>query len=166
MILHLVFIFLNSNDCPAKFKSLTVETFSSLSKGDATHNSGGSVTGGWTSTNDFAELMSNYASYLSKSTVQGVTLTNRTNGESAYVSLNVGTYLVLPYTNNNYVYAVMVDSVELDNSNGSWEIKDGAVYAKASNSMGFKLEFTDVSGNSRSTVKYLSKVDDIREEKN
>lgn len=140
--------FLNSNECYSEFKGLTIDPFLTLNIGDAirasyeTYSSSKVVMNGNLSSNKFAKLMSNYASYIRSNKISYDTTAENTNNTYAENKIvPVGTYLVLPYSvSSNYVgtlsvFAVMVDSVRLEPNGSSWDLKNGEIKAKATTSL-------------------------------
>lgn len=136
--------FLASND---KYKTLTVDDYFKLEKGSAVQSEGRTeryweatdvvVSGGHLSSNDFAKLMSSYATYIrTHSDISGIALTTTFAASATAFSsaeLEVGSYLALPES-TKYVYAVMVDSIQLEKKDNQWSIKDAKVDAKMSDS--------------------------------
>ncbi len=142
----------NSSYCPSKFRDLTIERYMTLNQGDAVRDDlnyysgvedSNVVSGGNLSSNDFAELMSEFAEYIRvQRIVSDATLSNFDRVNIPYVdgsSIPVGTYLALPTYNelNTFgatVFGVMVDSVRLEKNGSSWELKDAKILAKSSSS--------------------------------
>ncbi len=137
--------YLNSSYCPNKFRNLTVETYMTLYNGgairDTIKGTGEVVSGGNLTTNDYAELMSSYATYVREESISSnTTITNYYTYIYSYAYTNnveVGTYLALPYgrqgnDSSPSVFAVMVDSVRLEKNGSTWELKDAKILSKSS----------------------------------
>lgn len=128
----------------SEVRGVTIDSFMAMNKGGATNSSNyynvtsdNVITGGHLTSNEFANLMSLYATYIRRNSYSG---NNFTSGSSLSVSpyfpyksvsLEAGTYLILPRS-ADYVYAVMVDSIVPKKSGSTWYIDDGNVVAKKS----------------------------------
>ena len=125
-------------------RGISIETFMSMNKGGASFSSNyynvlsdNVITGGHLTSNEFAELMSYYANYIREYSVSGFSISSSGSlSASPYYPyktdrLPVGTYLILPRS-ADYVYAVMVDSVQLKKKNNEWVIDPGNIAAKKS----------------------------------
>lgn len=104
------------------YKNYTVDDYYKLTSGNIT--SGSTKT---TSTLD--KLVSAYASYIKKNSIQGTTM--NVSGTTVTQTLQAGSYLVLP-TSTTKVYAVMVGNLDLKESNGNWAINSANIVAKVS----------------------------------
>ncbi len=125
-------------------RGISIETFMSMNKGGASFSSNyynvlsdNVITGGHLTSNEFAELMSYYANYIREYSASGFSISSSGSlSASPYYPyktdrLPVGTYLILPRS-ADYVYAVMVDSVQLKKKNNEWVIDPGNIAAKKS----------------------------------
>lgn len=145
------------------YRTLTIDDYFKLEKGEAVQGYAGDVTdselwetsdtivtGGHLTSNDFAKLMSAYAAFIrTNGTISGISLTTSVGGSHTIFSsssLAVGSYMALPQS-TKYVYAVMVDSIQLQKSSGTWYIKDGKVEAKMENSsIGLSYKYGSSTG--------------------
>ena len=125
-------------------RGISIDTFMSMNKGGASFSSNyynvlsdNVITGGHLTSNEFAELMSYYANYIREYSASGFSISSSGSlSASPYYPyktdrLPVGTYLILPRS-ADYVYAVMVDSVQLKKKNNEWVIDPGNIAAKKS----------------------------------
>lgn len=144
---------------------MSIDTYMTLNKGqsakypasDTKITSDTVVNFGNSTANDYAELLSNYATYIRNyGGASGTTLQNSTKVgiTYSYANLPVGSYLVLPSISDK-VYAVMADNVELTkNSSNIWEISGGSIMAKSSSAtIGHTLTY----GSSTSSKVYVKK---------
>lgn len=115
------------------YKSLTISDYYNLTSGNIT--SGSTQT---TSTLD--KLVSSYATYMYSHSVNCTSMS--ISGTTASASLDAGVYLVLP-TSTQRIYAVMVGNLTPKANNGTWQIDNFTINAKASDP---------------SVVKYINKV--------
>lgn len=128
----------------SEVRGVTIDSFMAMNKGGATNSSNyynvtsdNVITGGHLTSNEFANLMSLYATYIRRNSYSGNNFTSGSSlSGSPYfpyksVSLEAGTYLILPRS-ADYVYAVMVDSIVPKKSGSTWHIDNGNVVAKKS----------------------------------
>ena len=115
------------------YKSLTVSDYYNLTSGN--------ITSGSTKTSSTLDkLVSKYANYITDIYTSRYTMT--TSQTTASKSLTSGVYLVLPYSTQR-IYAVMVGNLTPKANNGTWQIDNFTINAKASDP---------------SVVKYIGKV--------
>ena len=126
--------FLSQSDI---YKNLTISDYYNLTSGDIT--SGSTQT---TSTLD--KLVSKYATYLYKNNSFS-TDTMAISKKTATAELMSGVYLVLPYSAER-VYAVMVGNLTPIPTDGTWQIADATINAKASDP---------------TVIKYLGKIGEV-----
>lgn len=151
--------FLASN---STYKNLTVEDYFNLDNGDATQNVSDDtadgfldstntlVSGGYTTSNDYAKLISAYATYIRVNNIEGTSFGNTLSssfGRFELTTLSVGSYLVLP-SNTSFVYGVMVDSIQLQKDGDSWKIKNAQIEGKSSgNGLAISYTYEKSTGN-------------------
>lgn len=112
------------------YKSLTITDYYNLTSGD--------ITSGSTQTSSTLDkLVSSYAAHWY---MNGTSMS--ISGTTASASLDAGVYLVLP-TSTQRIYAVMVGNLTPKANNGTWQIDNFTINAKASDP---------------SVVKYIGKV--------
>lgn len=114
------------------YNSLTITDYYNLTSGD--------ITSGSTQTSSTLDkLVSKYASYnANHRSINSLDV----SGTTASASLDAGVYLVLP-TSTQRIYAVMVGNLTPKANNGTWQIDNFTINAKASDP---------------SVVKYINKV--------
>ena len=112
--------YLESTD---KYKDYTIKDYQKLTSGSI--ESGSTKT---TSTLD--KLVSRFVSYIKTNSNTGTQMT--TNGNTANIQLEAGSYLALPISTTK-IYAVMVGNIEFSESGGEWILNPASIVAKKSN---------------------------------
>lgn len=155
--------FLTSNNT---YKNLTIDEYMKLDKGDATQElpnpndtffdtSNTVVSGGHLTSNDYAKLMSAYATYVLRNNVTGTSFGNSLSssvGRFEISTLSIGSYMVLPATSDN-VYGVMVDSIQLQNAATGWYIKNAQIEGKTvENNINLSYSYGSSSGSNISVA--------------
>lgn len=136
--------FLNSS---STYNSVTIDSFFNMFLGSSVYfsdkynniTSDNVIAGGYYESHEFGRIMSAYATYIRTNLLNrsGVELGSSGKLTSAplspyrHTSLAVGTYLILP-TSADFVYSVMVDSIQLKKKNNEWVIDTGNVVSKKS----------------------------------
>ncbi len=149
--------FLQSQSNPS-WKTLTEDQYMALNRGNATmttFSNSPAIEGGNTVSNDYAKLMSAYATHVrdrdNLSSITGTQL--NTSGTQRTAQLDVGTYLVVATETSN-VYAVMVGNIELTREGSSWMLTNATIKAKVSSPTITKTcSYDDQSGASISATK-------------
>ena len=126
--------FLSQSDI---YKNLTISDYYNLTSGDI-------ISGSTQTTSTLDKLVSKYAAYIYKHSFFG-TDTMSISKKTATAELMSGVYLVIPYSAER-VYAVMVGNLTPIPTDGTWQIADATINAKASDP---------------TVIKYLGKIGEI-----